>query len=207
MCEACEAMYNAVEVPGDERISLDLLPWMPLQESWCTTCLSVLGTPCELNVSGQLAGWSLTQYEMEDGGTARDGLTVFNCAFLPAPRYWSWNWSQDNNCRSIFMLQLLETRMKSHHLKVILSNHSLMETLGLLIFYYYLTSRWQFVPRRRMQCTLSWHTDWDSHKLDKEVGVRGRYMYFNVLAILIGFLLPSACLCVLLHSLFSLLQY
>ena len=27
MLEACEALYNATEILGDERISLDLLPW------------------------------------------------------------------------------------------------------------------------------------------------------------------------------------
>ena len=42
---------------------------------------AVLGTPCQLNVSGLLAGWSLTQQKKEDGGAAEDGLTVFNHAF------------------------------------------------------------------------------------------------------------------------------
>ena len=54
---------------------------MPSQESRRTTVLAVLGTPCQLNVSGLLAGWSLTQQKKEDGGTAKDGLTVFNRAF------------------------------------------------------------------------------------------------------------------------------
>ena len=77
--QCCGDTRRWADIPGPSP--MDRGNQMPSQESWSTTVLAALGTPCQLNVSGLLAGWSLTQQQKEDGGTAMDGLTVFNRAF------------------------------------------------------------------------------------------------------------------------------
>ena len=57
--------------------------------------------------------------------------------------------------------QLPETIMKSYHLgidkNVMPSNQSLMAIWGFAFFF--LTSQWQFVRRRGMQCKINRHTE------------------------------------------------
>ena len=57
--QCCGDTWRWADIPGPSP--MDRRNQMPSQESWSTTVLAVLGTPCQLNVSGLLAGWSLTQ--------------------------------------------------------------------------------------------------------------------------------------------------
>ena len=62
---SCGDTRRWADIPGPSP--MDRGSQMPSQESWSTTVLAVLGTPCQLNVSGLLAGWSLTQQKKRKG--------------------------------------------------------------------------------------------------------------------------------------------
>ena len=61
--QCCRDTRSWADIPGPSPMDQGLQ--MPSQDSWSTTGLVVLGTPCQLNVSWLLTGWSLTQQEKE----------------------------------------------------------------------------------------------------------------------------------------------
>ena len=125
--QCCGDTRRWADIPG--RPPMDRGSQMPSQESCSTTVLAVLGTPCQLNVSGLLAGWSLTQQKKrkmeEQPRMDWQSSTVLS-------RYWSWNWSQDNDCCSILCRS--SSKQEWSHItwgsirNVMPSNHSLMAT-------------------------------------------------------------------------------
>ena len=61
--QCCGDTRRWADIPGSipGPPPMDRASQMPSQESCSSTVLAVLGTPCQLNVSGLLAEWSLTQ--------------------------------------------------------------------------------------------------------------------------------------------------
>ena len=78
-------------------------------------------------------------------------------------RYWSWNWSQDNDCCSI--LCRISSKQEWSHIiwgsirNGMPSNNSLMATWFFLFLIYYLTSRWQFMPKWEMHFKINSRTE------------------------------------------------
>ena len=78
-------------------------------------------------------------------------------------RYWSWNWSQDNDCCSILCRS--SSKQEWNHItwgsirNVMPSNHSLMATWVFCFLTYFLTSQWQLMPKWGKQCKINSRTE------------------------------------------------